>query len=51
LRAAILSQIGVTSSGADHAAVVDSALDELADALERHLDIEGLLELAQAAGR
>jgi len=51
LRAAILSQIGVKSSGADHATVVDSSLDELADALERHLDIDGLLELAQAAGR
>jgi len=51
LRAAILSRIGVRSSGEDHHHIVDAALDELANGLETHLDVDGLLKLAQEAGR
>ncbi|MFA7585908.1 MAG: cobyric acid synthase [Novosphingobium sp.] len=51
LRAALLARMGAGSSGHDHGGVVDAALDDLASALERHLDIDGLLPLAQASGR
>lgn len=47
LRRALLARIGAHSLGHDHATVVNGALDELAEALERHLDIDGLLELAR----
>ena len=47
LRAALLARIGARSDGLDHAVTVDAALDELAAELERHLDIAGLLALAQ----
>ena len=46
LRTALLARIGAGSDGTNHAAAVDTALDELAAELERHLDIEGLLSLA-----
>ena len=49
LRAALLARIRAGSDGTDHAAAVDTALDELAADLERHLDIEGLLTLAAEA--
>ena len=49
LRAALLSRIGAGSSGADHAHVVDTALNELAAELEHHLDIDGLLTLARSS--
>jgi len=48
LRGALLGRIGAGSSGADHSATVDAALDELAEALERHVDIAGLIALARA---
>jgi adenosylcobyric acid synthase len=48
LRRAMLARIGATSTGADYASSVDTALDELAGALEQHLDIDGLLALATA---
>ena len=41
-----LAKLGVRSSGKEHAAVVDQALDELADALESYVDIERLLAIA-----
>ena len=44
-----LQALGAEAGAADHSAVVDQALDELAEALERHLDIDGLLQVA--AGR
>jgi len=47
LRTALLAHIGARSEGLDHAATMDAALDEIATKLERHLDIEGLLALAQ----
>jgi adenosylcobyric acid synthase len=47
LRRALLARIGVGSAGVDYAASVDAALDELAAALERHLDVDALLALAR----
>ncbi len=46
LRGALLARIGVASTGDDHGHAVDAALDELAAELERHVDIDGLLELS-----
>jgi adenosylcobyric acid synthase len=47
LRGRLLERIGARSSGHDQARLVDEALDRLGDALERHLDIGGLIALAQ----
>lgn len=47
LRRALLERVGAQSRGADHRIVVEAALEELAQDLETHLDIEGLLTLAQ----
>jgi adenosylcobyric acid synthase len=46
-RAALLAQFGARSNGLDQSAIVDAALDEIAQALEQSLDIAGL---AGAAG-
>lgn len=51
LRKALLTRIGVQSSGQDHSALVDAALNDLASALEQHLDIDGLLALARGTLR
>jgi adenosylcobyric acid synthase len=48
LRAALLHRLGASSAGVDHAAVVDTALDEIAEALERHVDVDALLALGLA---
>jgi adenosylcobyric acid synthase len=48
-RAAWLARIGAASQGGDHSARVDAALDELAAALERHLDIPELMRIAGLA--
>jgi adenosylcobyric acid synthase len=48
LRAALLAKIGAASTRADHAASIDAALDEIATALEEHLDVEALLAIALA---
>lgn len=45
-RAAWLARLGAASDGVDQAQRVDAALDELASALERHLDISGLMRIA-----
>lgn len=45
-RTALLRRLGAHSDGGDHAAAVDAALDEIAETLERHLDVPALLELA-----
>ncbi|MDP1619252.1 cobyric acid synthase [Phenylobacterium sp.] len=45
-RAAFLAQLGAASAGADHRLAVDTALDEIAAALELHLDIAALARLA-----
>lgn len=46
-RQAWLQKIGVNSSGPDHAADVDAALDEIADAIERHCNVDAMLQLAK----
>jgi adenosylcobyric acid synthase len=45
-RAAWLARLGAVSDGVDQAARVDAALDELAAALDQHLDIARLAEIA-----
>jgi adenosylcobyric acid synthase len=44
-RRALLASIGARSAGSDHAARTDSALDEIAAALEKALEIEALLRI------
>ena len=51
LRAALLERLGGASDGQDHRAAVDNALDAIAGELERHVDLDGLLALAQGADR
>jgi len=46
-RAAFLGALGVAASGAGHGARVETTLDALADHLEAHLDVAGLLALAR----
>ncbi len=46
-RAAYLSGLGVVMGPRNHAAGVEAALDALADHLEAHLDVAGLLALAR----
>lgn len=48
-RRALLGRLGIGSSGGDYHAAVDVALDTVADALERHVDLEGLIRLAETA--
>ena len=48
-RTALLARVGIRGSGRDYHASVDAALDEIAAALEHHLDIDGLLALSEAA--
>ena len=50
LRRALLARVGARSDAADHAAVVEAALEELAGDFERHLDIAGLIALAREKG-
>jgi adenosylcobyric acid synthase len=45
-RGALLGRIGVAGGGRDYRASIDTALDEIAAALEQHLDIDRLLALA-----
>ena len=49
-RAAWLARIGAEAVGPDHAASIDAALDAIADTLERHVDVDGLLALSELAG-
>lgn len=49
LRSALLTRIGAVSTGRDHRHDVDTALDAIAEALERHLDIAGLIDIARIA--
>jgi adenosylcobyric acid synthase len=48
-RRALLARIGVAGAGGDYRASVDAALDEIAGALEAHLDIDALIALAGEA--
>ncbi len=47
LRGYWLARLGAMSNGLDQATHVDGALDELADALHRHIDCESLLAIAR----
>ncbi|WP_062734089.1 cobyric acid synthase [Sphingobium abikonense] len=47
LRAALLHRIGAKSVEADYDQSVEDALDALADHLERHVDVDALITLAQ----
>ena len=51
LRRALLSRMDVEAGGVDYGASVEVALDEIAAALEEHLDIDALVALAMAGGR
>jgi adenosylcobyric acid synthase len=46
-RKAFLGRLGIESSGESYRGKVDNTLDALADHLEAHLDVEGLLALAR----
>ncbi len=46
-RAEYLGQLGSAQSGLDHGASVEATLDALAEHLETHFDIDGLLALAR----
>ena len=46
-RAAFLEQIGIAASGQSHSAGVEEALEALADHIEAHLDVAGILSLAR----
>jgi len=46
LRRTLLARLGVEGGGQDYRASVDAALDEIAAALENHLDLDALLKLA-----
>lgn len=46
-RGAYLKRLGIAASGQRYRDRVESALDALADHIERHLDVEGLLALAR----
>lgn len=51
VRAFLLETLGAASSGIEHATHVDEALDEMAEALERALDIETLIRLSHTTER
>lgn len=46
-RAAFLSRLGITSAQRSHRATVETALDALADHVEAHVDVTGMLALAR----
>jgi adenosylcobyric acid synthase len=46
-RGAFLARLGIAASGERYRGKVESALDALADHIETHLDVEGLLALAR----
>jgi adenosylcobyric acid synthase len=46
-RGAFLARLGIEASGQRYRGKVESALDALADHIEAHLDVEGLLALAR----
>ncbi len=51
VRRALLERLGQVASGAHYGAAVDAALDDIAAELERHVDIDRMLDIAQSAGR
>jgi adenosylcobyric acid synthase len=46
-RRAFLDRLGITASDQNYRGTVEQVLDELADHIESHLDVEGLLALAR----
>jgi len=46
-RRAFLDRLGIAASDQNYRGTVEQALDELAEHIERHLDVEGLLALAR----
>jgi adenosylcobyric acid synthase len=46
-RRAFLAQLGVAASNESYRGRIESALDALAEHIEQHLDVEGLLALAR----
>ncbi|PZU59108.1 MAG: cobyric acid synthase CobQ [Sphingobium sp.] len=48
-RRALLARIGIAARGGDYRASVEAAIDEIAAALEKHVDIDGLIALAGKA--
>jgi adenosylcobyric acid synthase len=46
-RSAFLARIGISGSGEPYRAKIESAIDALADHIETHLDVEGLLALGR----
>jgi adenosylcobyric acid synthase len=46
-RGAFLARLGISATGEPYPGKVESALDALADHIETHLDVEGLLALAR----
>ncbi len=50
-RATLLARLGLAVAPRDHEAGIEAALDALAAHLERHLDIDRLLAIAEAAAR
>jgi adenosylcobyric acid synthase len=46
-RSAFLARLGIAASGEPYRGKVEGALDALADHIEQHLDVEGLLALAR----
>ena len=46
-RSAFLARLGIAATGEPYRGKVESALDALADHIETHLDVEGLLALAR----
>ncbi|WP_157217819.1 cobyric acid synthase [Flavisphingomonas formosensis] len=48
-RTALLARIGGTGAGRDYRVSIDAALDEIAETLETHLDIDALVAMAKEA--
>jgi adenosylcobyric acid synthase len=46
-RRALLSRMGAEAGGRDYGSSVEAALDQIACALEEHLDIDALMALAR----
>ena len=47
LRGALISMLGATSSQADYASSIEDALNEIAEQLEQHIDIDAMVALAK----
>ncbi|MEL6437073.1 MAG: cobyric acid synthase [Pseudomonadota bacterium] len=50
-RKAFLARLGARSDGLDHRATIEAALDELAAAIETHLNVDAMLSVATRHGR